>query len=349
MKYKYFVLLFMFSIVSTFAQYNVNINVTDAATMLDIDTADVTFDGTTLQTDVNGDVTFTNFSDGMYNYTISKSCYQSITGSITVSGADVNENYALNAQTSASVFVTTSNHPIIGSWVDGSINLNDGVNNYDYDVTEFDNIVANVVFGTYNYTFTRPGACDTTGTITVDCSTIDPMSGNVFLPIFSEDATIDTSVTQNSEMLTANASGVDITYQWVDCDNSNAPIDGETNQIFTAVANGNYAVIVTNSDCPISDISVCYSVNTLSVETIENPISIKIYPNPVVNSINIALGNTYQDINVQIYSITGQLINNVNKTNSVKFDIDMSNLPSGNYILKINADGNIKSSLVIKK
>ena len=187
------------------------------------------------------------------------------------------------------------------------------------------------------------------GTVVVDCSTIDAMSGNVPLFFLSEDAMVDTSVTQNAEMLTANASGAGITYQWVDCDNGNAPIDGETNQMFTATTNGNFAVIITNTDCGISDISACFEINTLSIDTFDVPLSIKVYPNPVVNNVNVTLGRVYQDVNIQVYSITGQLINSINKTNSVDCNIDMSNLPSGNYILKINADGNIKSSIVIKK
>src|SRR5690606_1382106 len=51
---------------------------------------------------------------------------------------------------------------------------------------------------------------------------------------------IDESVTNSSPTLTSNANGA--TYQWIDCNNGFAPIFGETNQSFTASANGNYAV-----------------------------------------------------------------------------------------------------------
>ncbi|WP_250435696.1 T9SS type A sorting domain-containing protein, partial [Hanstruepera flava] len=297
-----------------------------------------------------------NVAFGTYNYTFTRPGACDVTGTVTVDCSTI-EAQSGNVflpifsedQTSANVFVSTSSNPIIGAWVDGDIELTDGNNTYNYSVTEFDNIVANVAFGTYNYTFTRPGACDVTGTVTVDCSTIEAQSGNVFLPIFSEDASIDSSVTQNAEMLTANVSGVGIEYQWVDCNNGNAPINGETNQMFTATTNGSYAVIITNTNCGVSDTSACFEVNTLSVTSIETPLSIKVYPNPVVNSVNISLGRTYEDVNIKVYSITGQLINSINKTNSVDCNLDMANLPSGNYILKINADGNIKSSIVIKK
>ena len=171
----------------------------------------------------------------------------------------------------------------------------------------------------------------------------------MFLPILSEDATVDVSVTQNAEMLTANASGMGIEYQWIDCDNGNAPINGETNQMFTATINGNYEVIVTDSNCPISVMSTCYQVRTLNVEEFDSALSIKVYPNPVVNSLNITLGNTYQDINVQVYSITGQVIKKVNQTNKEEFNFNVSDLPSGSYILNINADGNTNSTIILKK
>ena len=150
-------------------------------------------------------------------------------------------------------------------------------------------------------------------------------------------------------MLTANISGVGIEYQWVDCNNGNAPINGETNQMFTATSNGSFAVIITDTDCGISDTSACFDVNTLSVTSFESQLSIKVYPNPVVNNVIVSLGKSYNDINIKLYSITGQLIHSFNKTNSTDCDLDMVNLPSGNYILKINADGNIKSSIIIKK
>src|SRR5690606_14255801 len=52
--------------------------------------------------------------------------------------------------------------------------------------------------------------------------------------------TLDSSVTQNGTVLTANLSGAN--YQWLDCNNSNAVILNDTNQSFTANINGSFAV-----------------------------------------------------------------------------------------------------------
>src|SRR5690606_39110319 len=71
----------------------------------------------------------------------------------------------------------------------------------------------------------------------------------------------DNTVTNNSPTLTSNAIGA--TYQWIDCDNGNVPISGETNQSFTATGNGNYAVEVTQNGCTAT--SLCTMVNIVGV------------------------------------------------------------------------------------
>ncbi|MDA9128390.1 T9SS type A sorting domain-containing protein, partial [Flavobacteriaceae bacterium] len=147
----------------------------------------------------------------------------------------------------------------------------------------------------------------------------------------------------------ANVSGANITYQWIDCNNGNAPISGETNQSFTATANGSYAVIITDTDCGISGTSNCFDVNTLITNTFENPLRIRVHPNPVKDNVSITFDRAYQNINVEVYSMLGQLIEDVNKTNSIDLDVDMSNIPSGNYILRISADGKTLSKTLIKK
>ncbi len=136
---------------------------------------------------------------GFYNYTFSQAggCFPDVTGILEVNcGAIIPEsgNVLLSIIdqgteiTAAPVFVSTSSHPIIGAWVDGHVTLTDGTNTFEYDVTEFDNIIADVPFGTYNYTFSQAGGCypDVTGMVTVDCDAIIAQSGNVFLSIIDQ-------------------------------------------------------------------------------------------------------------------------------------------------------------------
>ncbi len=73
---------------------------------------------------------------------------------------------------------------------------------------------------------------------------------------------VDITVTQNGNQLNANQTGV--TYQWLDCDNANSVIIGETNQFFTPTNTGNYAVEVTENNCV--DTSACYLVDYTGIE-----------------------------------------------------------------------------------
>ncbi|MDA0882789.1 MAG: LamG domain-containing protein, partial [Bacteroidetes bacterium] len=59
--------------------------------------------------------------------------------------------------------------------------------------------------------------------------------------------------TQSADQLFANQTGA--TYQWLDCDNNNTPINGETNQFFAPDFSGNFAVEVSVNGC--SAISDC--------------------------------------------------------------------------------------------
>jgi len=74
------------------------------------------------------------------------------------------------------------------------------------------------------------------------------------------------SVTQTGPMLTSDQSAA--TYQWIDCDNNNAPISGETNQSYTPTVTGNYAVEVTVNGC--TSVSECVLVDFAGIDELLN-------------------------------------------------------------------------------
>ncbi len=69
-------------------------------------------------------------------------------------------------------------------------------------------------------------------------------------------------VTQNGAQLTVDQTGA--TYQWLDCDNNFAIINGETNQSYTPAVTGNYAVEVNMNGCV--DTSACFLVDYTGIE-----------------------------------------------------------------------------------
>ncbi|WP_296149794.1 T9SS type A sorting domain-containing protein [uncultured Flavobacterium sp.] len=77
-----------------------------------------------------------------------------------------------------------------------------------------------------------------------------------------------------------------------------------------------------------------------------NKKQITAYPNPVKNALHLSYDQKIS--NVAIYNLIGQQV--LEKSiDSTESEIDLSSLSSGNYILKANVDGTIKSMKIIKE
>lgn len=103
---------------------------------------------------------------------------------------------------------------------------------------------------------------------------------------FEDVCTTPSNATTTTGTSTANAVATGVDYQWINCV-GNTLITGATNQSFTAVVTGNYAVIVTDGAC--SDTSACVSLIGTSAGINENAIlnSVSVYPNPVQDILTI--------------------------------------------------------------
>ncbi|MCG3164625.1 MAG: hypothetical protein POELPBGB_00384 [Bacteroidia bacterium] len=133
---------------------------------------------------------------------------------------------------------------------------------------------------------------------TTSCSNVD----SVFVTVT---ALPDTSVVQTGNQLDAVLSGA--TYQWVDCGNGYAPVDGEINQSFTPGASGSYAVIVTQNSC--SDTSSCYPVLITGIDEVMHDPVVIVYPNPSSEGRGVDIaGNAEENSAVDVYDITGKLV-----------------------------------------
>ncbi len=182
----------------------------------------------------------------------------------------------------------------------------------------------------------------TTGTYTVNDTIVNAQGCDSLLSItLTIQGGADTSTSLNGLTITSNATGV--TYQWIDCDN-NAPINGETSASYTATVNGNYAVVVTDGNC--SDTSACVAITTVGVEDLSDIAgTISIYPNPVINVLNIDTDNL--NINtISVVSTTGQTIKTINTATNT---VDVSDLASGIYFLQIQTPKGIVSKRFIKR
>jgi len=169
--------------------------------------------------------------------------------------------------------------------------------------------------GTYMDTIINAAGCDSIMTINL---TID---------------TVDVSITNLSPILKANATGAG--YQWLNCDNAMAVISGETNQIFKALNNGNYAVEITQNGC--IDTSVCENVNNIGIQQNDFGDKLEVFPNPNDGKLSVYLGNEYTNVCVIVRTETGQEAAKHTFSNTSKFKLSLPE-EKGIYFIEVIAD-----------
>lgn len=157
----------------------------------------------------------------------------------------------------------------------------------------------------------------------------------------------DSTVTTNINVITLPNNGVSIagnvltadqagaTYQWVDCNNGNADVTGETGQSFIPTANGSYAVEVTVNGCTVT--STCSDIT--GVGFIENTFGteLSIFPNPTDGNLKIDLGAVYSDVEFIITDLAGKIVLShvVNESQIIELELDQ---PAGTYLMTIKSE-----------
>lgn len=141
------------------------------------------------------------------------------------------------------------------------------------------------------------------------------------------------SVSQQNNILTATAGAT--SYQWLDCNNSNAPIVGQTGQTFTPTKNGSYAVRALIGGC--AAISNCMNVNINGIdEGLAFKNELKLFPNPAEQEFTIDLGKTYQHCRIEITDVNGRLRYAQETENEQLVPIHFTD-PAGVYFINVRA------------
>ena len=152
-------------------------------------------------------------------------------------------------------------------------------------------------------------------------------------------ATVNTSptatVNQTGNTLTALETGM--TYQWVDCNNSNAPISGQINQNFNVTINGNYAVVVSNGSCQTT--SSCTNVIVTGINNNSVKSYFNVYPNPVNNG-QINISSDDQLINLLMYDALGKIVLSNENLDSKSTIVQVTDLQKGIYFLQVKSTKN---------
>jgi hypothetical protein len=108
-----------------------------------------------------------------------------------------------------------------------------------------------------------------------------------------------------------------------------------------------YALYQTGDENIIIDASAPKNISSV-VAIKNNPL--KLYPNPVQNILHLAgFGRSGNEINIAVYSTNGKLVKQFNgKPGTGNLDLDVSDLYSGVYVLKVQENDQYQSLRFIK-
>ena len=186
-----------------------------------------------------------NVPYGTYTYSVSKECYDTVTGEVVV---DFNDGMGVSVFATPSPATTNDVFFFVGSplaMLDATVSLS-APGYYESFVTSdpwSGEFIADVPFGTYTYSVSKDCHETITGEVVVDCN------GGMGVSVFATPSpvSINTAVTSAHGVLSVEAA--DVAYQWVDCGNASAPVLGATGATFAPSMSGSYAVQIIASGC----------------------------------------------------------------------------------------------------
>ena len=155
--------------------------------------------------------------------------------------------------------------------------------------------------------------------------------------------TANLAVYVNDNVLSADATGVG--YQWLNCDDDYAEINLETNQTFSPVRSGNYAVIIDDGICV--DTSECYQVEITGMETFSEN-TIQVYPNPFEHSSTILFENPDgQSYDLYIITLEGKTIRIINSIGTSEYVLQKGDLKEGIYFIELRGTKIYRTKIII--
>jgi len=184
--------------------------------------------------------------------------------------------------------------------------------------------------------YTCPGLKEVTLTITNEFCNPD-QTDSITIPVFisDPDSIFTDEVTVTSTSLIAERDFTGTTYQWIDCA-TDTPIDGATNQEFSPIANGSYAVVLTTNGC-VSQ-SDCIDFETLNVGE-QFLKAFQVYPNPTTGVLHTNIPEE-SILDISVYSVAGV---------KVGHQFDLSTLASGYYFVRVTTEQGLKTFKIIKE
>jgi len=186
---------------------------------------------------------------------------------------------------------------------------------------------------TATQTLISVGGCDSIVTLNL---IINPLPSNV---VFVSGATITADAFASS-------------YQWFDC-LTGLEIEGATFQSFTATESGDYGVLININGCVNESECEYIDVSSSGLSESQSEFSLEIYPNPSSGIFTISLIDlSHSQVSITILDLSGKIITQEKyQLNTTEFEIpmDVSNVESGVYFIKIDAGKIITQRVVLTK
>lgn len=115
------------------------------------------------------------------------------------------------------------------------------------------------------------------------------------------------------------------------------PVSGTTN--LTSSSNSKMCVIKTEIGDPSGRFAGSFTEATSSA----------VYPNPFSDNIHLSLGNAEQTFLISVYTIDGRLVLSSTVSGSNEFNLDLSGLNSGIYLMNIQSEGKTEQHKIVKQ
>ncbi len=194
----------------------------------------------------------------------------------------------------------------------------------------------NLAAGTYIVTITDTNGCSINDTAVLTDPPALASTGS---------STNETTTTANDGTATVTVTGgtAPYTYLWT-------PGGGTTNPL-TGLDTGNYVVTITDDNgCTMLD-TVHVGQEPVSVHTTLADHGLSIYPNPASDIVTIAFKEKISgEVMIQLTDNMGRVLATEKYNNASEFTMTISSYATGNYFLRISAEGSIRNvPVTIKK
>lgn len=180
--------------------------------------------------------------------------------------------------------------------------------------------------GVYDFQYINAAGCDSV--LTIELEIIN----------------FEASITLIESTLTAGPTGS--FYQWVDCEQNFAVIEGETGQTYTPAMSGTYAALVT-SVVGCVDTTTCITVMVVSAEDADAYTEITIYPNPVNEQLFIDLPVNAGFTELILTDLQGKRVMTTSVTGEYHITLGMT-MPAGMYFLTVRM-GDVQRTFKVVK